>query len=310
MTGEKTDIDHDTLVSVLMPCYNHEAYVISALESVASSDFKLIEFIFIDDASKDNSFNLAANWFENNKDRFVRTVCIQHEENRGICCTFNELYVHSRGEYVSYLASDDLLLANAISKQVSFAQCKGIDFIFSDCYLIDESGKLISDSALKYFRKNDRKLKKKVCLSTEIIYFWNAPWNKFFMKSALVKKIGLFDENLCYEDRDFIIRVLINGSFEFMADATTAYRIRLKNRLTPGLILEDVMSDFRKADCKNYLYSSGVTRILLGILVYTYEEKFMELGIKNAKFVMFATKMTGLFKSAICKLHRVLVWRS
>lgn len=304
MTGEETIIDHAPLVSVLMPCYNHEAYVISSLESVASSDYKLIEFIFIDDASKDNSFNLARKWFEQNKGRFVRTVCIQHEKNRGICSTFNELYKLSRGEYVSYLASDDLLLVNAISKQVSFVLSHGVDFVFSDCLLIDESGKQITDSALQYFGKNSQRLKRRVCLAVDIIFFWDVPWNKFFMKSDLVKKIGPFDESLSYEDRDFITRVLINGSFGFMLDATTAYRIRLKNRLTPGLILEDVMSDFRKADCKNYLNASGLSRLLLGILVYSYDERYRDLGIKNARFIWLAIRMAGLLKRLVLKVHR------
>jgi hypothetical protein len=127
------------------------------------------------------------------------------------------------------------------------------------------------------------------------------------MKSALVKKIGTFDESLSYEDRDYILRVLINGSFGIMFDATTAYRIRLKNRLTPGLTLEEVMSDFRKADCKNYLNSSGVTKLLLGILVYSYEESYRELGIKNTRFIWFATRIARQLKRMILKIHRTFV---
>lgn len=308
MTGKESKIKHAPLVSVLMPCYNHEAYVISSLESVASSDYKAIEFIFIDDASSDNSFNLATKWFENNKDRFVRTACIQHVVNRGICSTFNELHSLSRGEYVSYLASDDLLLVNAISKQVSFAQSRGVDFVFSDCHLIDESGKLISESALQYFgKKNNQKLKTKICLITDIIFFWEAPWNKFFMKADLIKKIGPFDESMSYEDRDFITRVLINGSFEIMLQATTAYRIRLKNRLTPGLSFEEVMVDFHKANYKNFLNSSGAIKVLLGILVYTYEENYRKSRITNDKFIRFSIEMAGLLKRLVLKIHWVLV---
>lgn len=308
MTSEESKIDHVPLVSVLMPCYNHESYVISALESVASSDYKLIEFIFIDDASKDNSFSLARKWFEENKGRFVRTVCIQHEKNRGICSTFNELYGLSRGEYINIIASDDNLLPEGISKQVSFAIRKGVDFVFSDLKLIDGAGDLVSDSALQYYGKNAHKLENnQICLIVDIIFLWGAPWNKSFMSSALVKKIGLFDESLCYEDRDFAIRVLINGSFALMLDATTAYRIRAKSSTSPGLEVEKVMSDFRKADCKNYLNSSGVVRLLLGILVYSYEERYKELGIKNAKFIRYATGMAGLLKSLVLKIYWALV---
>ena len=304
MTTEESKIDHVPLVSVLMPCYNHEKYVLSSLESVAASDYKFIEFILIDDASKDNSFNLAKKWFKKNKDRFARTMCIQHEKNRGICATFNELYTLSHGEYLSYLASDDLLLVSAITKQTRFALNNGVDFVFSDCLLIDESGKQISDSALQYFGKNAQMLKSRTCLTADILFFWGRPWNKFFMKSALVKKIGLFDENLCFEDRDFIVRVLINGSFEFIPDVTTAYRIRLKNMLTPGLVHEDIISDFQKADCKNHLNSSGIIRLFLGIIVYCYEEKYKELEVNNSAFKFHFSRMLRLLMRSIIKFHR------
>lgn len=307
MTDEEAKTNHTPLVSVLMPCYNHKAYIINSLESVASSNYKLIELIFIDDASKDNSFNLAKKWFEKNKDRFARTACIQHKQNRGICATLNELYALSRGEYISYLASDDLLLVNAISKQASFALSHGVDFVFSDCLLIDESGKLISDSALQYFGKNSQRLKRRVCLIVDIILFWAIPWNKFFMKSDLIEKIGPFDESLCFEDRDFVIRVLINGSFEFISDATTAYRIRLKNRLTPGLTREEVGRDLCKADYKNYLNSSGLIRLLLGIMLYYYRVRYGELGIKNAAFTSRANRIFGQLKRLVLKVHRALM---
>jgi glycosyltransferase involved in cell wall biosynthesis len=307
MTDKGPKMCATPLVSVLMPCYNHEAYVINSMESVAASDYELIEFIFIDDASQDNSYSLASKWFEENKGRFVRTVCIQHEKNRGICATFNELYQLSRGDYVSYLASDDLMLADGISRQINFAKTYEVDFVFSDCLLIDESGGLISNSAINYFGRPERRLKRKTCLSAEIIYFWDAPWNKFFMKSALVQKIGPFDESLSYEDRDFIVRVLINGSFEFMSNATTAYRIRMNNRLTPGLVQEEVMRDFYMADCKNYLGSSGITRLLLSVVVFSYEYKYRELGIKNAMFIWFAARVVRVFKKLVLMAHRVLM---
>lgn len=296
------------LVSVLLPCYNHEAYVISSLESVAASDYRYIELIFIDDASKDDSFNLATRWFEKNRDRFVRVVCVQHEKNRGICATFNELYALSRGEYINYLASDDNLLPDGLSRQVSFAIRHGVDFVFSDFRLIDEAGELISESAFRYFGKDSRKLKRNViCLTVDIIFYWTPPWNKHFFRASLLKRIGMFDASLRYEDRDFIMRVLIDGSFALLSESTANYRIRLSNPLTPGLVIEDVWGDFRKADCKNYLTSRGVIRFLLGLVVYSYPEKYIEMGLHNAQLIWLITKLFGLVKRVIHKVHKELV---
>ena len=301
-------LDHEPLVSVLIPCYNHEAYVISSLESVASSDYKAIELIFIDDASKDNSFELARNWIENNKDRFVKAVCIRHENNRGICATGNALYALASGEYINFLASDDHLMPEGLSRQVDFAKRHGVDFVFSDLRLINETGGTIAESALQYYGKNGQKLaSSKACLIVDIIFSWSAPWNKSFMSSALIKKVGLFDERLSFEDRDFAIRCLINGSFALMREVTTAYRIRANSRFTPGLEIEDVMSDFRKSDRKNYLNASGLTRLLLCIMIYSYEEKYRELGITNAVFVSRTIREFRRIKGWILKIHQALM---
>lgn len=306
--SNKSSMDMEPLVSVLMPCYNHEAYVINSLESIAASDYSPIELIFIDDASKDDSFNLATKWFEKNRDRFVRIVCIQHEKNRGICYTLNELCFLAQGEFINPLASDDQLLPMGLSTLVDCALEHKADFVFSDYRLIDESGELIAESAFRYFGRDSRKLKKNVaCLSVDIVFNWTPPWNKFFIRASLLKRIGMFDAGLRYEDRDFIMRVLIDGTFAFLSESTANYRIRLSNQITPGLIIEDVLGDFRKADCKNYLTSRGVTRFLLGLVVYSYPEKYIALGLHNTKLIWLATKLVGLVKKIVSKAHRVLV---
>ena len=304
MTVEKSKINHVPLVSVLIPCYNHEIYVIGTLESVAASDYKSIELILIDDASKDNSFTLARNWLENNKSRFARVVCIRHELNRGICATLNELIELCRGEYINYLASDDNLLPDGISKQVNFAIRKNADFVFSDLRLIDENGGLISDSALRHFGKNSQKLKSKFCLVTDIIFCWEAPWNKTFIKSDLIGKIGRFDESISFEDRDFVLRVLINGSFVFLPEATTDYRIRLKNRATPGLTQEQAGLGLYNSERKNYLNASGVIKLMLGILVYSYEVSYRESELKNATYIIWAINTCRFLQRWAIKVHR------
>ncbi len=298
----------DILISVIMPCYNHETYVISALESVAASDYNAIEFIFIDDASKDNSFNLATKWFEKNKKRFVRVVCIQHENNCGICHTLNELCTLAQGEFISPLASDDQLLPTGLSIQLKYALVHKVDFIFSDYRLINESGELIAESAFRYFGRDIFKLKKnQMCLCVDLIFNWSPPWNKHFFSANLLKRIGMFDESLTYEDRDFIIRVLIDGSFALLSDSTANYRIRLSNRLTPGLEIDGLMDDFHKSDRKNYLAASGIVRFFLAFMVYSFSEKYHEIGIRNTKLIWLATSLCKLVKRLIVKTHMVLV---
>ena len=298
--------DTTPLVSVLLPCYNHASYVIATLESIAANDYPNIELIFIDDASQDDSYNLAQEWILANERRFVRTVQKRHEENRGICSTVNELLNLAKGVFVNYTASDDLILPNGISRQVSFATEKKVDFLFTDSQLMDKSGRLITESALAYFGKSKAKLSENsICLTVDIVLNWQWPWNKFFANTNALKSIGGFDPSLLFEDRDVAIRILNYGSYAFLPESVWAYRYT--GQTTAGLSQEGMFRDFARADIKNYYNSSGLIRVLLFLLIFTYVEKYQQ-GNYFRNLVNLAT--LSLFRFAhriIRKAHNILL---
>ena len=58
------------MISILVPCYNHEKYVEDCLKSLINQDYSNIEIIIYDDCSSDNSFNMIMKWENNLKKRF------------------------------------------------------------------------------------------------------------------------------------------------------------------------------------------------------------------------------------------------
>ena len=273
------------LVSVLMPCFNHEHYVVDALQSIADSSYESLELMFIDDASVDESFCVAKKWLDANAQRFARVVFERHKINRGITKTLNELVSHAQGRFIAFLASDDLLVADGISKQVSCALNSNAGFIFADARLIDESGKTISDSAIRHFGRNPRHLMRRNCLIIDVLLNWEAPWTRVFASADLISKIGMFDENLKFEDRDFIVRVLSHGSFALLPEAVYCYRLRLQNRLTPGLDLVSMRRDYLWSENKNFQESSGLIRLVLGLNVLAGRVRFDRNGMEKSSQV-------------------------
>lgn len=285
------------LVSVLMPCFNHERYVVEALQSIARSSYGPLELIFIDDGSNDGSFGVAKKWLDQNASRFTRIVCERHATNQGIPATLNELVSHAAGRFIVFLASDDIMIADGIERQVVCALEQNVGFIFADATLIDESGNTISDSAIRYHGRNARRLSRRSCLIVDVLMNWEAPWPKIFISAEMAKRIGGFDESLLFEDRDFVVRALCDGSFWMLPEPTWGYRMRISNRLTPGLNALRMQHDYLRSEGMNFRRASGLTRLLLGLNILAGRVRFDESGEKKTSLIwpFFALIRRALF---------------
>lgn len=107
-------------VSVVVVTYNSSKYVLETLESIKEQDYPNIELIVSDDCSTDNTFELVNQWIEENNHCFCRALSVQTEKNGGICVNYNRGLKEVRGEWVKYIAGDDILMPNCISTFVSY----------------------------------------------------------------------------------------------------------------------------------------------------------------------------------------------
>ena len=110
-------MNKDILVSVIIPAYNHEQFVQETILSIIAQTYKNIELIVIDDGSKDNTWNKINELKSDCEQRFTR-VHFETQENRGTCNTLNKLISLTKGDYVYFIASDDLAKPQAIEKQI------------------------------------------------------------------------------------------------------------------------------------------------------------------------------------------------
>ena len=107
-----------TLLSVLMPVFNSELFVAEAIESVLNQSFKDFEFLILDDASIDKSFEIIKD-FEN-KDSRIKVF--QNEKNLGVVESRNKLINLSKGKYIAWIDSDDIAINNRFETQISFLE--------------------------------------------------------------------------------------------------------------------------------------------------------------------------------------------
>lgn len=128
-------VDVQPLVSILIPSYNHIAYVKESIVSAVSQDYQNIELIVIDDGSSDGSVDLLRllSQYYN-----FKLIC---RENRGLCTTLNELVELSNGKYITILASDDVFYKNKISALIGYLESEPeLAMVYSDMQIINASG--------------------------------------------------------------------------------------------------------------------------------------------------------------------------
>lgn len=126
------------LVSVLIPTYNRADYLGQAIDSALAQTYKNIEIIVHDDASTDNTPVLLKQYHDKRL-RIIRT-----EDNHGMLGGWNYIVKQAKGEYIKFLASDDLLEPNCV-KELLNAALKHSSAALVTCQrkFIDGEGRLV-----------------------------------------------------------------------------------------------------------------------------------------------------------------------
>jgi glycosyltransferase involved in cell wall biosynthesis len=98
--------ERDILLSVVIPCFNYEAYVGEAIEGVLAQKTPDMEVIVVDDGSTDGSWDVIRGYDD-------RAICIR-TENRGQLAAYMTGFERARGAFVHFLDADDVLCPGAI----------------------------------------------------------------------------------------------------------------------------------------------------------------------------------------------------
>lgn len=160
------------LVSVILPCYNHEQFVAEAIESVIHQSYKNIEIIVADDASTDNTAAIMRKY----SSYFTKELYLTVNTGGEVCY---DLKQYARGKYIALMHSDDVWDKDKLALQVAYlekhAECGAC---LTWCLYTDEHLKEMNNNI---FIKRNRS-------SQEWInFFWNEG-NAFCNPSSLIRR--------------------------------------------------------------------------------------------------------------------------
>lgn len=266
------------LVSIVMPVFNDEKYLSSAIRSILSQSYEFIELIVVNDGSTDNSLKIANHYA--NCDKRVK---ILDRPSLGISSALNAGFSAACGAYIARMDSDDIALPNRIEKQLFLLDRNpDIGICGSLAYLLNKDCKI---TGIVGHEKNDSCLKPKLLFSVcflhptimvrpEVLDYLTSLYSESYYNSQdyelwcrLSNKTRFYNIQrplLIYRENQFGISASVNRDgikrrFPLVQPVQSAELAQLPLRLTAGekelhfkLSINSEMSNIREAKRKVY----------------------------------------------------------
>ncbi|MBQ9538702.1 MAG: glycosyltransferase family 2 protein [Treponema sp.] len=179
------------MLSIIIPVYNSEKYLASCVSSVLGQDYRDFELILVDDCSIDSSLSICQSFAASDS----RVRVFHHGQNMGISETRYDGFINSKGDYISFIDNDDLLVQGAYS--LMMADIAGCDMsVVASMTLNDEDAEsLLSNLAGKACEKSEcmtglasyELLKSGRCEYGDI----GGPWGKVFSRPVVEKALAI-----------------------------------------------------------------------------------------------------------------------
>ena len=220
-----------TLISVVIPSYNHEMFIQHAVKSVLDQSYKNLELIVVDDGSKDSSLN------------YLRTVddsryTLFEQNNAGAHNAINKGLSIAKGEYLAILNSDDVFYPDRLAECLKRLQ-SGVDLVASWIEVIDDKGK---KRGVKKGWKNMLPWpinKQKHGLATLDEFTFNLLMTNFVSTTSnivftrdLYEKIGGMRNLRFVHDWDFLLRAARDFRCELIDKPLLQYRVHDTNTIS------------------------------------------------------------------------------
>lgn len=174
------------ILSIIMPVYNSEQYLVNAVESVLAQTFEDYELIIVDDGSSDGSTELCDTLAK--KDGRIVVI---HQENRGIGGARNTGLKVANGKYIGFMDNDDLIHPQMFEILVSIAEKEQADIVMFPPKLVDVGWVIPAStytiSEIKCHGIDKKLLFERLFSRSNDDFIYVTVWNKLWKRSILEK---------------------------------------------------------------------------------------------------------------------------
>ncbi len=246
------------LVSVVIPIYNAERYLIQAIDSILSQTLENFELILINDASTDKTLQIIQKYKE--KDKRIRLI--NNKKNLQMAESLNLAIDQAESELIARMDQDDISLPNRLAVQYAFMKNHpNAAIVGNDIIIIDENDKVIGK---RTYPTSSKGLK-----GTLFRYSAFAHPTVMFRKKPFQKVNGYNPKKHPCEDIDLWFRLGQKNEFASIPEFLLKYRVSIVSGSHQNLInTESIGLKIKLEAIKKYGYKPVLYDVIYNILQF------------------------------------------
>lgn len=220
-------------VSVIIPVYNVEDYIEKCLDSVVNQTLKEIEIIVVNDGTKDNSMKKIEKYFSDLRIKII------NKENGGLSSARNAGLAIAKGEYISFIDSDDFIEEKMLEEL--YNESENADIVFSDNLNYNMIDSKVSKEERKFFFDNMVNKGSYICMYSSAVV-----WNKIYKREFIEINNLKFVEGIIHEDDIFTIKShFLAEKVKYIKKFHYYYRVNRKDSIMNNKIKDNHLRNYK-----------------------------------------------------------------
>lgn len=289
-------------VSIIIPTYNRASYLSQAIESSLALEYSNLEVIVSDNASTDNTKEVAVKYTNDSRFKYFR-----NETNLGLAANWRRaLYDYATGDWALILSDDDYLTDTLyISKAVSLAKSdRGIVLVFANHIISYKACDVVKCSNIKLPALMDGRWA-----------FWNY-WTKTFVGINLLTaffnrnkalELDAFGRDIIGPDTELWFKLLLVGKVGFIKDVVAGYRLHETNQVLQVDLDKRFKNHEGIREGANFARSLGLNEYEVG----AWQKRITGISLKNTlSLVLDRGKRKDLIYFIVCTYGEELKYLS
>lgn len=256
-----SSLNSNPKITVIMPVYNCELYVKTAVESILNQTFTDFEFLIIDDASTDETLSILKSCIDS------RITIIEKPVNSGYTNSLNYGLKIAKGEYIARMDGDDISYRDRFAKQLDFMEANPNVVVCGTTYKILGNDKNIKIP--EYHEEIKIKLLSGNCIAHPTVMIRKSKLDEFSIQYDITREPA--------EDYDMWIRLLEFGELHNLQDVLLEYRVynnQVSRKRADEQKNSDIKSKFKLLDYLNVNWNQD-------------EIEFLDRHFRNTKTIDF-----------------------